>query len=297
MIEKRHKKPLLFTILGHIVVLCVLVFSFTASQFRMPPSAAPTSVIHASAVIPASADMDSDIKLQPKPTPPKPIVDEKKPIEDTQKIAAEKAAAAQAAAKQKLALIEAENAKIQAQKLAAAKKQKMEAQKKKLLADKKALAQKEAQLQQQQLIADKKALAAAQKRKLLAEQKKLQQQLMEQQLKSEMKNISAIQSQAQSGEIDQYKAQILAAIQSNWRIPEINNKLKCTYSVSIAPDGAVLSVKLVKSSGNDELDQSAKQAIEASSPLPVPSDPSIFSHFRQLMLTLSPQGYLQSVGN
>lgn len=293
MIEQRYKKPLIFAVILHVLALFVLIFNFEATQFHMPPSSAPTDVIHASAIVLSSADSDKTPKLQPKPTPQKPVEDIKKEQAAQQQAAQEKALAAKAAAKEKLALIESEKAKIQAEKAAEIKKKL--ALQKKLADQKKALAAKEAQLKKQQLIADKKALDAERQKKLLAEQKKLQQQLMQQQLNSDMKNVSAIQSQAQAGAIDKYKAEILATIQSNWRIPEINNKLKCVYSVSIAPDGSVLSVQLVKSSGNEELDQSAKKAINLSSPLPVPSDPTLFSHFRQLMLTLSPQGYLQSV--
>lgn len=294
--SKKDKKPLLFSGAAHVLVLCAILLTLTPPQFRAPPASAPADVIHASAIIEASADKDLSPKLQPKPTP-EPVVDTPKEPDTTQqqKMMAEKADAAKAAAKEKMLLIESEKAKIQAQKEADLKKKKADAQKK-LLAEKKALAQKEAQLKKQQLIADKKALDAERKKKLLTEQKKLQQQLMQQQINSEMKNISSIQSNAQAGEIDKYKAAILTTIQSNWRIPEINRNLKCVYSVSIAPDGAVLSVQLVKSSGSDDLDESARQAINTASPLPVPTDPAAFAHFRHLVLTLSPQGYLQSIG-
>ncbi|MDP1574526.1 MAG: cell envelope integrity protein TolA [Coxiellaceae bacterium] len=299
MIEQKYKKPLIFALFVHVAVVCLLILNFESSHFQMPASSAPANVIHASAVFDTATETEiKQAALQPIPTPPvKPDVTIKKQAEAAQqKVIEEKMLAKKAAAKEKLVLIESEKATILAEKAAALKKKKAEAQKK-LAQQKKALQIKEATLKQQQLIADKKAIQTEKQKKLLAEQKKLQQQLMAQQLNTEAKNISSIQSQAQTGEVDKYKAEILASIQSNWRIPEINNQLKCVYSVSIAPDGSVLSVQLVKSSGNDALDQSAREAINASSPLPVPQQAALFSHFRQLMLTLSPQGYLQSVGN
>ncbi len=120
---------------------------------------------------------------------------------------------------------------------------------------------------------------------------------MQQQMNSEQKNISTVVSQAQQGAIDKYKAEILSAIQSNWRIDQVNPKLKCIYTVQLAPDGTVLSIQLMKSSGDSALDQSAQQAITLASPLPVPHNPALFNHFRQLVLTLSPQGILQSVSS
>lgn len=279
MISSQHKKPLTFAIVLHALLFCVLIFSISHQQFRTD-SSAPKNIIHAKAIILSSADADKTPKIQPKATP-------EKTADDDQKIKAEQLAKAKAekvAQQKQLALLAAKQAKIQAAKKAELKKEKALA------------AAKAAQLKKQQLMAEKKAKDKTHEQKLLAEQKKLQQQLLEQQMQSEAKNISAIQTQAkQQAEIDQYKAQILAVIQSNWRIPELNQKLKCIYSVAVAPDGSVLSIKLMQSSGNDALDQSAEQAIKLASPLPVPTDPTLFSHFRNLMLTLSPQGYLQSV--
>lgn len=130
-----------------------------------------------------------------------------------------------------------------------------------------------------------------QKKALLAKAQKLQDQLMQQQMKSEQNTLKKMTSQMQQGAIDKYKAQILSLIQSNWRIHQLNADLSCVYDISVGPGGVVLSVQLVKSSGNEALDQSARAAILQSSPLPVPTDAALFDHFRHLILTLSPQGY------
>jgi len=289
-IPENYRKPFLVAILVHVFVLILLLINFAASQFRAPPSSSPQQIIHATAIIQHSEQLRtpsiSERKLQSE-------------HEDLAKIARqEKIVHQEKIEKQKAALVlkQIETAKLQ--KLAALKasEAKKLAQAKKLKAEEKKL---EARVQENALLAEQKTLKKqtethAKTNKLLAEQKKLQQQLMQQQLNSEQKNIAQVQSLAQQGVIDKYKAQILATIQSNWRIDKVDSKLKCIYSIALAPNGDVLSVTLVQSSGDTALDQSAQQAIQQSSPLPVPSNPSLFSNFRQLVLTLSPQGYLQN---
>lgn len=288
-IPSYYRRPLLIALLVHVLLICLLIFNFAPTLFRAPPASAPVQLIHAKAIIESSSPVTTPpptvvkpVKVEP-PTP-KPIEKPAKPVEAKpkpvieKKLIDEKILTAKADAEKKAM---AAKAQVKAEALKKKMEAKAEAQKK--LMEEKALLAKRAQ--------ERKAAIAL---KLKNEQKKLQQQLMQQQILSEEKNISTVVSQAQRGEIDKYKAEILAAIQSNWRIDKVDDKLKCVYSVSIAPDGTVLSEKLIKSSGSDNLDESAKQAIIASSPLPVPTNPTLFNHFRQLILTLSPQGYVNN---
>lgn len=294
-IPENYRKPILFAVIFHVIILCVLIFSLAPSMFRMPPSSAPMKTVHATAVTEASvqeavhqAEHNPDIQK---------IEEEKKlaQIKMERQLTQERERAdkiKQAAIAEKKALILEQNKmallKVQAEKTAEKKAQKKAQEN----AEKLAKIKKAQQLKKQQAALAKKQQAE----KLIAEQKKLQQELMQQQMANEQKNISTVISQAQQGAIDKYKAEILSAIQSNWRIDQINAKLKCIYSVQLAPDGTVLAIQLVKSSGDSALDQSAQQAITLASPLPVPHNPVLFNHFRQLVLTLSPQGVLQSVG-
>lgn len=296
-IQNQYRRPILIAVLLHAVLFCVLIFNFAPTLFRMPPSSAPMSTIHATAV--SQADVQKEINTIHQKDSEKQVEARAAANEKIKKQMEAQAAVARAAA----------NAKLKAEAVAHAEalaKKKLEQQKE---AQQK---QKEAQQKHLQALAQKakaKKLAAT----LNAEQKKLQQALIQQQIASEQKNISKLQAQAkaeaqskaeaqalaiaQQGAIDKYKAAILSAIQSNWHIDQLNSKLKCVYSVQLAPDGTVLSLKLLQSSGDAALDQSAQQAINVSSPLPVPSNPGLFNHFRQLILTLSPQGFLQSVSS
>jgi colicin import membrane protein len=62
--------------------------------------------------------------------------------------------------------------------------------------------------------------------------------------------------------------------------------------VRLGDGGEVLDVKLVRSSGYSQLDNSATAAVYKASPLPVPGDPELFEKFREIRLLVKPQGYL-----
>ena len=92
------------------------------------------------------------------------------------------------------------------------------------------------------------------------------------------------------GVIDQYKGQILQAIQQQWILPDSANKEQtCVFLIHLGPGGVVISVNLVRSSGDAVLDRSAKVAVFKASPLPVPQDPVVFDQFRELRLTVRPE--------
>lgn len=94
-----------------------------------------------------------------------------------------------------------------------------------------------------------------------------------------------------SGKVDKYKAAILQAISSNWIVPDgVDKNATCLLVVDVGPNGVVLDVKVVKSSGNLVLDNSAQKAVLKSSPLPVPNEPSLFDDFRTIKLTVRPEG-------
>lgn len=328
-IPQNYRKPVLIAVLLHVLLLCLLIFNFASNLFSMPPASSPLKTIHAVSV--SQASVNAELKQTEKPVVNQAQVraEEQAKIEKQEQIAhqeqvekqeqiakiqeIQKQKAAAAAAKKALVLQEDKMALLKVQELQKEQKEKekkaqeakaaqMKAAEAKAAKMEKLKEQKAEKLQQEKIAEQKLKLAQAEKlkaeqQKLNAEQKALQQKLMQQQMSGEQKSLTQVQSLAQQGAIDKYKAEILAAIQSNWRIDQVNSKLKCVYSVSLAPDGTVLSISLVQSSGDAALDQSAQQAITLSSPLPVPTNPSLFNHFRQLVITLSPQGILGSVSS
>lgn len=98
-------------------------------------------------------------------------------------------------------------------------------------------------------------------------------------------------------EVDKYKSLIITAISQNWIVPESANlSLSCKFQIMLSTSGEVLSVSLVKSSGDKLLDRSAQLAIYKASPLPVPQDTKVFSIFKILNLTVKPED-LKKIAN
>jgi len=57
----------------------------------------------------------------------------------------------------------------------------------------------------------------------------------------------------------------------------------------LLPGGEVLSVKLGKSSALALYDSAVERAILKAQPLPLPPDPAMFKHFRELNLIFRPE--------
>ncbi|MEQ1486954.1 MAG: TonB C-terminal domain-containing protein [Methylotenera sp.] len=95
---------------------------------------------------------------------------------------------------------------------------------------------------------------------------------------------------ANAGVVDEFKSKIQAKIRGNV------NKALCgdgnpelRFEIGLLPTGELSnSPKLVKSSGNAACDEAVERAIIASEPLPLPSDASLFSQFRNLKLKFKP---------
>ncbi len=190
-----------------------------------------------------------------------------------------------------------ERLKKEAAQLAVAQKQKRLAEEQRLkewaqqkvqqeknLAD---LKHEQAQLKQQQALEQKK-LAAIQQNKTA---EALQEQMhLAQQAAAKKAALASQQSAQMAGEINKYKSLIIQSISQHWILPEhVNNQLFSQFRIRLAPNGAVLSVSLTRSSGDSILDRSAQAAIYKASPLPVPSDQVTFNLFRDISLTVRPQ--------
>ena len=208
--------------------------------------------------------------------------------------------------------------KKEAETIAIARKKQIEEEKKRLkqLAEQKAKeAKKLKELQAKQEQLQKKQKEETEKLALL-KQKQLSEKIKEDSLKAEKireeqriaakakaelaeKNRQAAIQQAAAdaankahlaGEINKYKAMILGAIGRQWNVPDnADRHLSSKFKIRLAPDGAVMEVSLMQSSGDPVLDRSAQTAIYKASPLPVPVDPATFEIFRDISLTVRPE--------
>ena len=120
--------------------------------------------------------------------------------------------------------------------------------------------------------------------------KKLQQDsLSEDKAEGAQKNLAA-KAAANAGAIGEFTNKIKSKIRGNVNktlCGDGNPELK--FEIGLLPTGELSgNPKLVKSSGNAACDDAVDRAIRASEPLPLPSDASLFSQFRNLKLTFRP---------
>jgi colicin import membrane protein len=124
------------------------------------------------------------------------------------------------------------------------------------------------------------------------EQKALDQQRQERELREliarKQAEAARAQAAAQARALNEYIARIQAKVKSNWILPQdIKGNPAAVFDVIQLPTGEVLSIKLVKSSGNAAYDAAVERAILKSSPLPLPASRELFR--RELQLTFHPQ--------
>ena len=171
------------------------------------------------------------------------------------------------------------------------------------LAQKEKLRQEARRLEQlkQQKIAEEKRLAEVKKKQEqirkeqeLARKRQLEQaKLAEEkaaQLEKEKKAAAAAREAKMLSEAEKYKLLIVNAISRQWILPEnVDKQLSSRFEIRLGPDGSVLDVRLIQSSGDAILDRSAQTAIYKASPLPVPTDTEMFEMFRNIRLTVRPE--------
>jgi len=130
------------------------------------------------------------------------------------------------------------------------------------------------------------------RKRLLAELKAKQEQRMqdilneeEQQLTQEQKEVSLKKQQ-----IVKFILLQRNKVSKNWLSQEryIGKNLETKLEIALSSAGDVISVNIIKSSGDPALDLSAKNAILKSSPLPVPNDKEIFEEFKKYRFTFKP---------
>ena len=201
------------------------------------------------------------------------------------KAAAEKVAAGKAAAeKQKAAVEQKKQAELAAQKKAAAEKQRQAdiAAKKKAEAAEAAKKKAAAEAQRKAEAAKQQAAAEAQRKAEAAARKQAEADLQAQ-LAAE-----AERARAESA-LAEFIPYIQERIQRNWLRPAGSPAgLSCLVKVRLIPGGDVVSVNVVRSSGDAVFDRSVETAVLKASPLPLPADANLFKHFREINFNFDP---------
>jgi colicin import membrane protein len=102
---------------------------------------------------------------------------------------------------------------------------------------------------------------------------------------------STAKAETQRSEVEQAKRAIQQKINRNWTRPSSTIAgSHCTIRVRLMSDGTVMITEIVSSSGDDDFDQSAEEAVNKASPLPVPKDKALFAReFRSFQFMFNPK--------
>ena len=95
----------------------------------------------------------------------------------------------------------------------------------------------------------------------------------------------------QRAEAEQAKLAIKQKVNRSWIRPaSAAAVLKCTIRVRLLSDGSVIDAVVISSSGDEDFDRSAENAVNKASPLPVPKDKELFAReFRSFQFLFNPK--------
>ena len=118
-----------------------------------------------------------------------------------------------------------------------------------------------------------KARAAQLKREREASAQKAREDDLKQQLAVEERRSKL----ARSGEVDKYKAAVAQKVERNWIRPaNVPANLDCLLIIEQLPTGDVVKVEVMRCNGDETVQRSIESAVLRSSPLPLPSDRSLW---------------------
>lgn len=206
-------------------------------------------------------------------------VDRKLIDDELQRLAQEKKQKAEAEVKRK-AEEKRKKELAEKQREEAERKKAEEIKRKKLLAEKqaKALAAKKRREEQKRQAEKREAkkrkqqlAEAAEKKRIADEQERLaMQEKQRRQKEREASLLLALEQEEDAARLAQAQALIQNKIESVWEIPaNVRQDMSCVMGIRLLPSGEVISVKIVKSSGDEIFDRNAKNAVHKASPLPV----------------------------
>lgn len=120
----------------------------------------------------------------------------------------------------------------------------------------------------------------------------LRQSLLSSEIEGEIQELEA---NIIDDEISLYVRGIYTAVVENWsRPPSASNDMEARLLVELYPSGDLISVGIVKSSGNDAFDRSAEAAVRKAVPFELPSDANLYTkRFRTFHLRFKPTDLLK----
>ncbi len=274
-----NPRAVAYAVLMHLVLLVLLVIGLDWT----PKVDSPGSNT------PIQAELVTELPVTqpiPAPQPPEPPQQTEPDRQEQEKAEAEAKQQAEAAAKQKAEQQAKEKSALAEKKLAEKKKAetlaKQQAETKKK-AEAEAKKKVDAEARKKVEAAAKKTAEAEAKKKAAAEARRKAEAELQAQLAAEQS-----QARAQSA-LSQYIPYIQDKVNRAWIRPQGSREgLVCVVRVSLIPGGAVAGATVIQSSGDPIFDRSVESAVLKASPLPLPPDPALFTHFREINFKFNP---------
>jgi colicin import membrane protein len=296
--QKPIALPLTVTLLLHalIIIALALNLSFSREPIVLPPQPkiieaklVSLEALPAARATPKPTEAPPAPVAEPKPTPieaPKPELSKPEPIKPQQPV------------------VPTPKPDLEKQKQQEKEKQVQLEKEKQAQLDKQKAEQKK--LEQQKQDAERKRKEQEQAEALHKKQQEDQlRKQREQQEKNELAKAMAAEDNAMAAERDQeavasYVGMMQRDITNNWSRPPITRRdMQVTLSIQLIPSGDVISVTVVKSSGNEAFDQSAQNAVRRVGKFPylkelADKSPAAFEkNFRRLQLMFTPEDLRQ----
>ncbi len=179
----------------------------------------------------------------------------------------------------------------EAKRLVEIKKQQEETEKKRLQEEERGK-----QAEEKRIIEEKRLAELEEKRKSELEKRK-QEEALRKQKAAELVLKKQREAKQNAANLSKLKKAIADAriliqqkVKQNWIHPSLpESGLSCKIQVKLIPGGEVIDARVIQSSGASAFDRSAETAVLKASPLPVPTDPSLFSRFRTFEFIFKPQ--------
>jgi len=269
--------PVSLSVVVHVVLLTSMIAAF---DFHRPM---PQILVIQGTLVPETADKTPPPVVEKKPEP-EPVIEEPPPEPDNseelrRQAEEEKRIQDALIEKERLEKIrqqeEAERKKREREEAERRKREREEAERKKAEEQRKERERQEAERKREEDI-----------QRQREENERLRKQLEAEARQAEIDAEANRQDAVESGELAVYMALIRQKVERNWSAPaSAGAELKCSVRVRQVPGGEVTGVTILSCNGNDAVKRSVEAAIFRSSPLPEPSDPSLFD--RNILLNLS----------
>ena len=273
---KRHPLAIILSIAVHLVLLAVLGLSLTHTNSPSAPKHTPVKTMEAVVIDSGAVKVEAD-KLKRAEQQKKQQEDERK-----QKLQNEMDSAVDRREKEEQRIEDLQRKQKETEAADQIRVQKLDNERKEKQQELEKL-EKQKQAEQKRLteVAEKRKAEedAEKKRKAEAEaeiRRKQEEADMMQRMAEEEQRRAANNSRLQSLR-DQYLLQIQQHISRRWLQPaQMADAWQCEVKVQQNAMGDILSVQMVNCTGSDAFRNSVEQAVNKSSPLPVPREPDVF---------------------